>query len=120
MGKLNIVKKGCSYLAKNNWISKGTKLNPKKLGYVCSDKTINFATSEIAQEYAKNRSIQALKGEKPFERLLVVDQNRILDELGGDGISCRLNIFKYKGTFALFAPILFVVLFAILFNVLNL
>ena len=96
MGKFDLVKKGYSYLAKNNWISKGTKLNPKKLGYVCSDKTINFATSEIAQEYAKNRSIQALKGETPFERLLVVDKNRILDEIGGDKFSCNFDIFKYK------------------------
>lgn len=66
-----------------------SKLNLKNidsstLGWVRPDKTINFQTSDAASVYAKNRVLQALNCNTPYERGLIIDKNRVLGEFNGD------------------------------------
>ncbi len=70
----------------------------QKLGYICPDKTINFQNTEAAREYAKNRAIAALKSKNPHERFLIVDENRILDEIEGTSNMGLLYPLKYNGS----------------------
>lgn len=56
-------------------------INPKKLGYVCSDGTINFQTAETAAEYSKNKVIQALKNKPSYKKIIVQNNNQILAEI---------------------------------------
>ena len=72
------------------------KVDSKTLGYIRPDGVINFQSTLAAQEYAKNRAISALKGKNPHERLIIVDKNRILDEIEGDSYSGVLIPIKYK------------------------
>ena len=58
MGKLDAIKQGMSLLTYK--VPKG-KINPKNMGYVLSDGTINFGSEEVAKSYAKNRIMSALK-----------------------------------------------------------
>ena len=73
-------------------------IKPQKLGYICPDKTINFQNAEAAKEYSKNRAIAALQGKNPHERLLIVDKNRVLDEIEGSSSSVVFTPFTYKGS----------------------
>lgn len=93
MGKIGFLKNGYSMLRNN--VTK-IKINPKTLGYICPDGIINFQTKEVANNYAKNRAISALKGYKPHERFIVVDQNRILDEIEGHSTMGFIFPNKYK------------------------
>ena len=73
-------------------------IKPQKLGYICPDKTINFQNAEAAKEYSKNRAIAALQGKNPHERFLIVDKNRVLDEIEGASTMGYLYPLKYKGS----------------------
>ena len=72
------------------------KVDAKNLGYVSPDGTINFQSSGIAQKYAKNRAMLALKDKNPHERFIIVDKNRILDEIEGGSYSGVIIPLKYK------------------------
>ena len=65
------------------WKAPKGKINPKTLGYVCPNGTINFQTAESAQTYAKNRVMSALHAPKPFERVVFVEDSRIIGEIDG-------------------------------------
>lgn len=73
-------------------------IEPQKLGYMYPDKTINFQNAEAAKEYAKSRAIAALQGKNPHERLLIVDKNRVLDEVEGSSFMGVLYPLKYKSS----------------------
>ena len=80
MANISQIKTGISLL---KWqVSKG-KINPKALGYVCPNGTINFQTTEAAQTYAKNRVLSALQAPKPFERAVFVEDSRIIGDING-------------------------------------
>ena len=80
MGKLDAIKQGMSLLTYK--IPKG-KINPKNMGYVLNDGTINFGSEEAAISYAKNRIMSALKAKEPFERGVYVNKNRVWGEFYG-------------------------------------
>ena len=80
MGKLDAIKQGMSLLTYK--VPKG-KINPKNMGYVLSDGTINFGSEEAAISYAKNRIMSALKAKEPFERGVYVNKNRVWGEFDG-------------------------------------
>ena len=89
MGKLDAIKQGMSLLTYK--VPKG-KINPKNMGYVLNDVTINFGSEEAAISYAKNRIISALKAKEPFERGVYVNKNRILEETDGTIHSVKMNL----------------------------
>lgn len=66
------------------------KINPNSLGYVCPDKTINFATDKVANNYAKNVVVQALNSKKPYEKSVVLKGKRILYEMNGTSNRCSI------------------------------
>lgn len=80
MGKLDAIKQGMSLLTYK--VPKG-KINPKNMGYILSDGTINFGSEEAAISYAKNRIMSALKAKEPFERGVYVNKNRVWGEFDG-------------------------------------
>lgn len=99
MGKLDAIKQGMSLLTYK--VPKG-KINPKNMGYVLSDGTINFGSEEAAKSYAKNRIMSALKAKEPFERGVYVNKNRIWGEFDGDRHSVTMhprNIPKHTMSF---------------------
>ena len=87
MGKLDAIKQGMSLLTYK--VPKG-KINPKNMGYVLSDGTINFGSEEAAISYAKNRIMSALKAKEPFERGVYVNKNRVWGEFDGDKHSVNM------------------------------
>lgn len=87
MGKLDAIKQRMSLLTYK--VPKG-KINPKNMGYVLSDGTINFGSEEAAISYAKNRIMSALKAKEPFERGVYVNKNRVWGEFDGDGYSVTM------------------------------
>ena len=89
MGKLDAIKQGMSLLTYK--VPKG-KINPKKVGYVLDDGTINFGSEEAAISYAKNRIMSALKAKKHFERGIYVNKNRILEETDGTIHSVKMGL----------------------------
>ena len=95
MGKLDAIKLGMSLLTYK--VPKG-KINPKNMGYVLSDGTINFGSEESAKLYAKNRIMSALKSKEPFERGVYVNKNRILEEADGTTNSVKMNLEKTDST----------------------
>ena len=95
MIKTKILKTGVSSLLKSkigkptmqkSYLFMGTqlkgKINPNSLGYVCPDKTINFATDKVANNYAKNVVVQALNSKKPYEQAIGVLSQMVLKEYG--------------------------------------
>ena len=73
--------------------------NPKELGYIHPDGMIIFQTNDVAQKYAKNRVMQALHLEEPFERGVFINKNIILEEINGNNNSIDListKIFKQR------------------------
>lgn len=60
------------------------KFNPNNIGYISRVGLINFSTKESANKYAKNRVLSALKNNKPFERAIFINKNRILKEINGN------------------------------------
>ena len=89
MGKLDAIKQGMSLLTYK--VPKG-KINPKNMGYVLSDGTINFGSEEAAISYTKNRIMSALKAKEPFERGVYVNKNRILEETDGTTNSVKMGL----------------------------
>ena len=67
------------------------KINPNSLGYICPDKTINFATAETANTYAKNVVMQALNCPNPYEKSVIVNGKRILYEQNGSHSQCLVS-----------------------------
>ena len=103
MIKTKILKTGVSSLLKSkigkptvqkSYLFMGTqpkgKINPNSLGYVCPDKTINFATDKVANNYAKNVVVQALNSKKPYEKSVVLKGKRILYEMNGTSNRCSI------------------------------
>ena len=80
MGKAQVLETGLSLL---RWQLPKGKINPKTLGYVCPNGSINFQTAETAQTYAKNRVMSALHAPKPFERAVFVEENKISGDIDG-------------------------------------
>ena len=74
------------------------KLNPKNIGWIRPDGIISFQTSEAAESYAKNRCVSALNSAKPFERGIVVKDNKILAEVQG-GVT-QVDMSEYSGIMA--------------------
>lgn len=70
------------------------KNNSASLGWVRPDNTITFQTPTAAHTYAKNRVIQALKAQIPYEKGVLVKSNRILGEINGNFNS--IDISKSK------------------------
>lgn len=70
-----------------------TNINPKSLGYIHPDGKISFATAEVAETYAKNRAVSALKEAKPFERGVLYKDNLILGEINGEAINMDVSSF---------------------------
>lgn len=89
MGKLDAIKQGMSLLT---YKVPKEKINPKNMGYVLSDGTINFGSEEAAISYAKNRIMSALKAKKHFERGIYINKNRILEETDGTTNSVKMNL----------------------------
>lgn len=61
-----------------------TKIKPAELGWVRPDKSIVFQSGDVAQMYAKNRVLQALKSKDSFERGILLKENVIYSEINGD------------------------------------
>lgn len=59
------------------------KIKPSELGYVRPDGAINFQSPESANRYAKNVVVKALNKEKPFERLVLIDDSTIVKQVDG-------------------------------------
>lgn len=59
-------------------------IKPAELGWVRPDKSIVFQSCDVAQKYAKNRVIQALKSKEAFERGFLLKDNIIISEINGD------------------------------------
>lgn len=96
MGKVQAIKAGLSLVRKGANSLPKESIVPKTLGYIVPGGTINFLTEQTAINYAKNRAISALNCPNPYERMIVVSKNRILDELCGDKNSVCLDMRKYK------------------------
>lgn len=60
------------------------KINPKKLGYVLKDGTIQFASRDAVLEYAKNMVKKGFYAKEPHEVGVVWKNNRILAVAHGD------------------------------------
>ena len=90
MGKVQVLKTGLSLVRKGANSLPKEKFNPKILGYPCPDRTINFATTEAADTYAKNAVVKALNCPKPYEKSVVINDKRIIYELNGDRTSCSV------------------------------
>ena len=84
MGKIQAIEKGMLFF----WKAPKGKIEPKNLGWVCPDGTINFATSETANNYAKNAVVKALNAPKPYEKSVVVNDRRIIFEHNGTENNC--------------------------------
>lgn len=95
MFKINAVQKGLSYLL---WKTPKGKVNPKVLGWLCPDKTINFATAKAANTYAKNTVVRALNCPNPYEKAVVVKGKRITYEKNGTNRNCFIPL-DAEGTF---------------------
>lgn len=93
MGKVQTLETGLSFL----WKAPKGKINPMNLGWVCPDGTINFATPEAANKYAKNTVVKALNATKPYEKSVVVDGKRIMFEQAGTAVNCLVPLDS-KGT----------------------
>lgn len=92
MANISQLKTGISLLRwqGGKFLPKG-KINPKTLGYVCPNGTINFQTAESAQTYAKNRVMSALHEPKPFERAVLIEDSRIIGEIDGTTHHVKLD-----------------------------
>ncbi len=66
------------------------KINPKKLGYVLKDGTIQFASRDAVLEYAKNMIKKGFYAKEPHEVGVVWKNNRILSVTHGDDQSVKL------------------------------
>lgn len=58
-------------------------INPKIFGWVRPDNAISFQSPNLAKSYAKNRVLQALSGEAPFERGILLKDNVVYKEFNG-------------------------------------
>jgi len=65
------------------------KINPKDLGVIHSDGTINFTTQEAAIEYMRTKCTRALQGKKTYEHSVSIKGNSIIDEDLGNIVSCN-------------------------------
>lgn len=88
MVNIQQVKSGVSFLLRK---PPRTNINPKSLGYIHPDGKISFATAEVAETYAKNRAVSALKESIPFERGVLYKDNVILGEMNGDTIQVDIS-----------------------------
>lgn len=88
MSKINAVEKGISYLLRE--IPKG-KVNPRTLGWIRPDGVINFQTSVVAQNYAKNRCLAALHEPKPVERAVFIEDSRIIGDVKGTAYHVKFD-----------------------------
>ena len=59
-------------------------------------KTIIFKSEQEAQNYAKKRVIEALKAEPPFERSVLVQQNKVIAEVDGYAYSVPMDLPSYR------------------------
>lgn len=59
-------------------------VNVSELGWVRPDKSIVFQSCDVAQKYAKNRVMQALKRKDSFERGILLKGNVIYSEFNGE------------------------------------
>ena len=57
---------------------------------------IIFKSEQEAQDYAKKRVIEALKAEPPFERAVLVQKNKVIDEFDGSQYSVPFDPKNYK------------------------
>lgn len=92
MGKIQALETGISLL---RWQVPKGKINPKTLGWVRPDGIINFQSAEIAENYAKNRCISALRTSTPFERGFILRDNHVIAEVNGD--FTKIDISPYSG-----------------------
>lgn len=58
-------------------------INVKKLGWIRPDNTISFQSPNLARSYAKKRVLQALSGNEPFERGILLKKNVVYREFNG-------------------------------------
>lgn len=82
MSKVNVIKKGISYLF---WQCPTGKVNPKNLGYILPNENINFVTKDGAMTYAKNTVVKALNSKIPYERGIIVKDSKIIADVKGFG-----------------------------------
>ncbi len=68
------------------------KIKAKDLGVIRPDGTICFRTESVAKKYAKNRVIQSLKTESPFERAIMYKKNVVLAEFNGQADSMSISL----------------------------
>ena len=66
-------------------------LNPKKLGYILKDGSVQFGDQQTAIEYAKGQIVEALNMSKPFERAAVIRGGRVAVV---DGEAHRVDLKK--------------------------
>ncbi len=59
-------------------------LDTSTLGWIRPDGVINFQNPGAAYSYAKNRVLQALNSDLPFEKGIIIKKNRVLAEINGD------------------------------------
>jgi len=69
------------------------KINPKSLGYICSNGQINFQTEEAALSYAKNTIIRALKSGK--EKEIITKDARVLRVFDGTETSVTVDFSDF-------------------------
>lgn len=76
-------------------------INPTELGWVRPDKSIIFQSCDVAQKYAKNKVIQALKSKDSFEKGILLKENVIFSEINGDNshivLEGQLPNMDFKG-----------------------
>ena len=65
------------------WAFRPKAVNPKKLGLVLNDGSINFLNQEAAIEYGLNQCQKSLKGVKPFERAVGIKDSRVVFQVDG-------------------------------------
>lgn len=94
------LKTGISLLRKGANSYPKEKVASKVLGYICPDGKVNFQSVEVAETYAKNRCVDALQGEKPFERAVIVKGSQIFAQIDGNAGSVGVEGYfdKLVGT----------------------
>lgn len=73
-------------------------IDSSMLGWIRPDKTINFQSEKAAQAFAKNQVIKALEAPFPYEKGILLKQNRVLCETNGDGMSVEIPDLPKKIT----------------------
>lgn len=72
------------------FISCPRNINPKKLGVVLKDGSINFPNQETAIEYGINKCRDSLIQKEPFERAIGIKKSRVVFQV--DGISGEVPV----------------------------